>query len=347
MPHPTITNQIRLQASDWISRLNRGLTAEEKPLLIAWINQDPKHHEAIYKVATFFDNITQLEELNGVFPLEKKRTFWSPRTILYTCAILFSVFVTLYSAWLIGIDSTEAPLPIYATQLGESRQFILPDGSTMMLNTNSQVEINFTKKQRLLKLLYGEAQFTVAKNAERPFTVIAGDKSFTALGTIFSVNKSNNKDMNLVVTEGQVMIANSHLSLPQLTLKMVIENEKFDSSDIIASGEKVVIENANRIRTTRLSNEQIERELAWRQGMLMFNGETISQALREVSRYTDIQFEILDPEVANIRISGVFQANDITGLLSSLRANFKVQAKVNNTKSIQLSRLTKKAKAQP
>ncbi|GHF85388.1 FecR family protein [Thalassotalea marina] len=344
MPHPTLNDRIRLQASDWISRLNRGLTSEEKPLLIAWINQDPKHHEAIYKVATFFDNIAQLEELNGVFPLQKNRSFWSPRIILYTCAVLLALIATIYSTWLFSISAQEKPSRIFATQIGENRVFALPDGSDVMLNTNSQIEVSFTDKQRLIKLLYGEAQFKVAKNPNRPFTVVTGNKSFTALGTTFTVNKNNNKDMELFVIEGQVLITNSELSLPQLALKMALEKEKFDSADIITDGEQAIIENAIRTRTTRLSNEQMERELAWRQQMLIFNGETIEQVLREVSRYTDIQFEIIDHDIANIRISGVYQANDISGLLTSLQANFNVDAKVNNTKSIQLSKTHKTPK---
>lgn len=344
MPHPTIKNQIRLQASDWVSRLNRGLTAEEKPLLIAWINQDPKHHEAIYKVATFFDNITQLEELNGVFPLEKKQNFWSTRTVIYTCSIMIALFATFYNIWFASVNTNTQPNKLYATQLGESRQYILSDGSTMLLNTNSQAEVSFDSKQRIVKLLVGEAQFTVTKNSEAPFTVIAGEKSFTALGTVFTVTKSNNQDMELLVTEGQVLIASSDLTLPQLSHKMAIENEKFDSTDIINDGEQALIENAQRIRTLRLSRKEIERELAWRQGMLMFNGETIAQALREVSRYTDLQFEIVDSEIADLQISGVYQANDVTGLLSALSANFDITAKIHDTKSIQLSKMPKASK---
>ena len=92
----------------------------------------------------------------------------------------------------------------------------MPDGSNIQLNTNSLVTIDFNNEQRKLILVRGEAHFDVAKDKNRPFTVVVGEKSFTALGTIFNVQKRSNNTMELVVTEGKVLVAEALKSAEQL-----------------------------------------------------------------------------------------------------------------------------------
>ena len=59
--------------------------------------------------------------------------------------------------------------------------------------------------------------------------------------------------------------------------------------------------------------------------MLIFNGESLGEALQEVSRYTATRFELNDPELASLKVAGVFKTGDIKGLLDSLQANLGVE----------------------
>jgi transmembrane sensor len=68
----------------------------------------------------------------------------------------------------------------------------------------------------------------------------------------------------------------------------------------------------------------VQRDLAWQHGMLIFSGEPLSEGLQEVSRYTATRFELSDPELASLKVAGVFKAGDIKGLLDSLQANLSV-----------------------
>ncbi|WP_286235007.1 FecR family protein [Thalassotalea sediminis] len=339
MPTHSVHDPIRLQASAWISRLNRGLTDEEKPQLIAWINQDPAHHKAIYKFASFFDNIAQLEELNGVFPLENKPTLWSSTVIIPVLLLLTIAISAAYASyqWIQQLNSSPA-VHVYTTNVGESRQFTLPDGSTVLLNSNSKLNVNYSNKARKVDLVYGEGQFDVVKNADKPFTVIAGKKAFTALGTIFNVEKSNEADMELIVTEGSVLISDAFIANEQLKQRMLNEQQKINSRDIITASEKAHVENAVNQRVTTLTANELAKTLSWQQGMLIFDGESLFNVLQEVSRYTDIQFEILSSDIANIEISGTYNTGDIDALLSSLAHSFNVSYKYNATNSVQLSR---------
>ncbi|WP_286269630.1 FecR family protein [Thalassotalea hakodatensis] len=338
MANHSVHDPIRLQASAWISRLNRGLTDEEKPQLIAWINQNPKHHKAIYKCASFFDNIAHLEELNGVFPLEENPRIWTTNVIIST-AILLAIAISLTVAsfyWIKKLNNTPSTR-FYATNIGESHQYTLPDGSKVLLNSNSKVSVNYTETSRVVNLIYGEGQFNVEKNADKPFIVIVGRKSFTALGTIFNVEKSNEMDMELIVTEGVVLISDSTLDHAQLKQRINHEQQKTHSRDIITAHEKASIENSRNQHVATLSMPQLSKALAWQQGMLIFDSQPLMEVLQEVSRYTDIQFEILSSDIANIEISGTYNTGDVKKLLASLAHNFNIQYKYNATNTVQLS----------
>jgi transmembrane sensor len=335
-----INQQIKQQARSWVRCLNRGLTDSEKPQLIAWLNQNPLHHQAIYKATSVFDNINELNELNGIFPLEKNNRLsaFSAKSLFFMIALL-GLFTILLSKSLstYSLFTPNKSVISFQTNIGEKNNVLLADGSKVTLNTHSKIIVNYTQGHRNIDLIYGEVQFDVAKDKTRPFTVTSGVKSFTALGTVFNIQKNNELDMELIVSEGQVLVSDNH-SRSTLTTLIDIESNKQDSIMIITDGEKSVIENKVQQQTLKLSKAQAEQELSWQQGMLIFKGETLRQALSEVSRYTNVQFEIANDEVSNIKIAGYFKAGDINGLLESLAYNFNIKYKYNATNSIQLSK---------
>jgi len=338
----SINQQIKQQATFWVGCLNRGLTDEEKPQLIAWINQNPIHHHAIYKSASLFDNINELNELNGIFPIDKHTVSSKVpniKNILGLMLILpFFIIAIHLSTALLQHNEIKSYNTSYTTKVGEISTFELNDGSKATLNTNSKIVLGFNDKQRTINLLYGEVQFSVAKDIKRPFTVFSGTKSFTALGTVFNVQKHNESDMELVVIEGNVLISEKKTNPTQLTHLISTESSKTNSRLIISGGEKSVVENSFLKPTSKISSEQVNKELAWQNGMLIFNGEPLNKALSEVSRYTNVQFEIINDEVSDIKVAGYFKAGDVHGLLASLSSNFNITYKFNTTNSVQIRR---------
>jgi transmembrane sensor len=205
--------------------------------------------------------------------------------------------------------------------------------------------VNYSPTQRQLTLVRGEARFDVAKDKDRPFTVTVGEKSFTALGTIFNVQRNTNQAMELVVTEGKVLITKALTSVIDIkdTLLSVNTPIKQDTLEatLVISGEKAVIaENLASIAKTpveKVSLDQINRDLAWQQGMLIFEGEPLSTALAEISRYTSSNFEIVDSQLAELTVAGYFKAGDIDGLLTSLQSNFGIIYRTNASGTILLT----------
>src|SRR5258708_24248903 len=89
--------------------------------------------------------------------------------------------------------------PYYATAIGERKPVTLTDGSKVLLNTDSRIQIDYSAEQRIVRLLQGEAFFEVAHNRARPFLVYAGANVVRAVGTAFSVHVQKSR-VAVVVT---------------------------------------------------------------------------------------------------------------------------------------------------
>ena len=74
----------------------------------------------------------------------------------------------------------------------------------------------------------------------------------------------------------------------------------------------------------KISPEEIAVKLSWREGNLIFRGESLAEAVDEIGRYTSVEFVILDENLKKLRISGLFKSGDVEGLLVTLRKNFNI-----------------------
>ena len=338
------------QAILWISKVGQGLSQDETLDLYLWSKQSDFHRNSLFSLAAISDDLSVLNKLSALFPLEKPTP--QKNNLFYKYAIAASLTFIILFAGSLFINMTPFPdtnndkqfvnVRTLQTKIGQQTRFSLSDGSRIKLNTDSVVNVSFSKSNRLLTLIKGEANFNVAKDKSRPFTVTVGEKSFTALGTVFNVQKTSNKSMELVVTEGRVLITKSNKSLNNIAKVLSTSPKKELPGVLVKSGEISTIKNNIQTSNKKISFERIQRELAWQQGMLVFSGETLDDALAEVSRYTTTKFEIHDDELTKIKVAGYFKVNDIDGLLESLSTNFDIQFEKMDNNSIRLSLNTSK-----
>ena len=341
---------IKEQTSLWINKIIRGLSQEEMLDLYLWSKQSNFHRHSLFSLAALSNDPSVLSEVSALFPLEKP--IRQRNTPLFKYAIAATLtFVFLFAG---NFFINMAPFPHadnenqfvetrrLQTEIGQQTRFSLSDGSRIKLNTNSIVDVSFSKKNRLLTLVKGEANFNVTKDKSRPFTVTVGEQSFTALGTIFNLQKTSNENMELVVTEGIVLITKPNKPLNKNVNILSTSPQKELSGVLITSGEIANIENNVQTSNQKISFEEVQRKLAWQQGMLVFSGETLDEALIEVSRYTTTKFELDGDELTKIKVAGYFKANDIDGLLTSLSTNFNIQFEKMSNNSIRLSLNTQK-----
>lgn len=339
---------IQEQACLWISKIDRGLSATEQQALVSWCEQNKVHYNTLLEMASYWDNLTVLNELSGLFPLEDKpiKTNKAARIIMAASFILVSLLslnTLLDKSFIPFLPSYNehqlTQVQTFKTEIGEQSSFVLSDGSHIQLNTNTELKVNYSSHQRQLTLINGEAQFDVRKDKNRPFTVVAGEKSFTALGTIFNVQKNGENTLELVVTEGRVLIAKATETIAVIKKSFQPSENTILPGLLVESGEKATIAEHVEKPVQAVSLSQLQRDLAWQQGMLVFEGESLTDVLADISRYTTSRFEIVDPQIANLKVAGYFKANDIEGLLATLKIHLNITANKSADNTIQLSQI--------
>jgi transmembrane sensor len=325
------THKRRLDAaSEWLAKLDRGLSATEEQDLKTWLAQHEENRRAFLQLASLWDKMDSLSLLTELFPQTRKH---DRRGLLYP-AIAASVAVLVIAGWLVIqnapnlLNSPTADraavtvASVYETAIGERSTVQLSDQSVLTLNTNSLVNVTYSDSQRLLILERGEMNIEVARDPRRPLSVMAGHKIVRAVGTAFNVQIIDDAQVELIVTEGTVVVIDDldhrgSAAEPTQTLGATPRT--------VTKGEKVLL-GADRETVAQVSDSVLSAELSWRQGNLVFRGETLAVAIAEVSRYTPVRFEIADERLKQLRIGGLFKAGDVDGLLATLKQNFNIDS---------------------
>jgi transmembrane sensor len=198
------------------------------------------------------------------------------------------------------------------------KRVVLPDGSVMTLNTQSEVRVHYTRHSREIRLTQGEVLFDVVHDATREFVVRIGTWAVFAVGTAFAVRRLNPSSLNITVTEGVVEVLGRRPT-----------DAGFRSR--LAELQEASVDGDDRLTIQSISTEELQRRLAWRSGLIVFDGETLSQALLEMSRYSRRQLTVEDPELARRRIIGVFPTSDTQTFIQGMRATLGVETVENDT----------------
>nr|WP_295109232.1 FecR domain-containing protein [uncultured Caulobacter sp.] len=180
--------------------------------------------------------------------------------------------------------------PDYVTGKGQKSVIDLPDGTRVTLDADSALDVAYAGGRRGLRLVGGHAFFDVAHDRDHPFTVQAGGRVVTALGTQFDV-KLTPGAMQVVLAQGSVSVASTGAP----TVKLA-PGQGFAARTGAAGA---------------VSTVDVDRALAWRQGVVEFRDQPLSEAVAQLDRYTRAQIVIRDPKVAALRITGVFKTGDI------------------------------------
>ena len=213
----------------------------------------------------------------------------------------------------------------YQTLVGEQRDVTLPDGSRMTLNTNSLVEVRYSKDRRLIELRQGEALFAVKPDATRPFDVEAGGASTRALGTEFNVDLRGPK-VTVSVLEGAVSVVPSGVARSQEVVRPANHGRVPESALAMAAlskGQAVEFrKDDGRMHEVKADLRRID---SWRMRRLEFSDTPLTEAIDEVNRYSTLRVVAGSPDLSGVRVSGVFRIGDADGFLYSLREALKLE----------------------
>ncbi len=353
---------IKEEAGNWLVRMDNGeLSTEEAAELRAWVKRSEFHLDYLTKLAHNWDAMSVLEDLAELFPLpssdqekhlkkhfenvgnKSRQSSASTRIAAWVGKFRLPIFATsMVAASLVVVIFFSVNGPAsqsFSTALGEQRVERLQDGTVLTLNTNSLVDVNYSRQHRVVTLQRGEVNFDVEKHTERPFVVYAGDGLVWAVGTAFNI-RLNSRSVDVTVTEGRVKVftdIRASEPLPSLTVDLrVVNDQTVPNEALLDAGESLqysqIIEVAEPVM-----EKQLEQKLAWQQGALIFKGETFEQALTEIARYTDKELVIIDPTIRDARVGGHYKTNDIDNLLGTLSRSLNIKLTQINEHLVQFS----------
>lgn len=332
---------LQQQACEWISRIDRGLTTTEQQEVHKWVNISESHRQILFDLAQSWDEFSVLNELSGLMPVERIENRTARKTngkVLWTMvASIAFLMISLISWAMLNQSSTQNSTDLLtqlSTTVGEQKPITLSDGSVVYLNTDSQVQVDYSPGIRNIRLIKGEAHFDVAHDRNRPFIVTAALNTVTAIGTAFNVQLVND-GFELLVTEGRVLVKNAQQRNEQARFNnnaTPLEGE----GTLLNAGQKAMIAPLS-AQAVSLSLEQMQNDLAWRQGIVVFHGEPLAEALLEISRYMPINFKLADEHVKQVRVAGFFKTGDLDGLLAALANNFQISHQKVDSQTILLS----------
>jgi transmembrane sensor len=346
MPTPAdiISDEIQDAASVWLSRRDRGLTAAEQDAYLEWLYADPLHGRAIVQLERVWTTLNKLEQWRPAHsaipnpdllaPRRHSRLYWLSTALAAAAAISMAFYI-----WLPGRTGSAPVRREAIVHPGPERQ-ALPDGSVVELNHGAKIEVRFTPAERRVRLLAGEAHFTVAHNADRPFFVDTGRVSVRAVGTAFSVSLASN-EVGVLVTEGKVAVL-EHVGPPLdgvppsdnpgLSTSNLRQGygSQGDSPTFLTAGQRTVVNLAPEAGGAPVVQEvtpaEIDRALSWQAMRLEFVDMPLSDVVAEFNRYNRQRLTVANDETAAILVAGNFRADNVEAFVRLLDSSFGVIA---------------------
>lgn len=288
------------EAARWYAELqDEAASPELWKRFLAW-ERRPENAAAFREVEAALDTLDRARA-SGRVPAMPKRPVW-PIAVGLAAAL---VLVVLGGVRLMSRDVAPDPVVLtYATAIGEQETVTLEDGSRIVLNTASRVEVRFSENERWIELLEGQALFEVRREP-RPFVVAASGTQTRALGTRFDVYLPEGNGIQVTLLEGLVSVS----------------ADPAGGNVILSPGEQMTLRSGEQT----VSRVDISRFETWMTGMIPFTDATLASAAAELNRYSAIKLKV-DDAIAGERISGAFRAGDQEGFADALEAFLPVTA---------------------
>ena len=320
-------------AARWALKLDDGapLTDAERALLARWQSADETHAQALREALhalRVLDDAAGHDDLLAM-RAEALSARPAPRAAWY--APLAGVGVLVLAVAGIGLGGVRLSVPDttaadsqafapalerrpmdaahYQTAVGERSTVSLPDGSVMMLNTDTELEVAYDADERIVRLLRGQASFQVAKAPGRPFRVLAGHKRITAIGTEFDVRLERAR-LQVALLHGVVKVDSAWADRANAGATQMVAGDVLDVVDDY------------QVRVTRGDPQRIS---GWRDGQVVFDDESLVSAVAEINRYSTRPIQ-LDAQVGSrYRVSGVFKTGDVDRFAQTLAELFRLK----------------------
>ena len=302
-------------AARWLAREDLD-QSPQREAFAAWLAQSEDNRDAWDRAQRMWDVFDEDNDLIAAMTRAARRAgsepvarpAW-PRLIAASVAglaVSAALLVGAHQGWrarpsrpvqvaAVGTASLAAPgRADYVTGKGQKSVVDLPDGTRVTLDVDSALDVAFVNGRRDLRLLNGRAFFDVAHDRLHPFAVRAGERVVTALGTQFDVRLTPGA-VRVVLAEGAVSVASAPDG-PATPIVRLAPGQAFAAKDGAAG---------------KVAAVDLDEALAWKQGMVAFHDQPLSEAIVLLNRHTRAQIVIKDRKVGALRITGAFKTGDI------------------------------------
>lgn len=332
-------------AEDWFARLSADdVTADDRVAFENWRSASPKNDAAYREVERLWRRSGALHRYPEIVEAMDEPPARRPRRrrlpLAAAATVLVAVAVGLLQPW-----ELLAPGGERTATVTEQRNLMLADGSTVLLDANSQVRVRYGEYERNVILERGQAQFTVAHDPQRPFVVEAGDGAIKALGTRFQVSVDGSA-VTVTLLEGRVQVEGagteqqrpapqSTVHSPQSTNPPQTTNHK-PQATLLNPGEQLTFDT----RRDLWNKQPVDLAAAqdWIKGDLVFEEWRLSAFVNEMNRYSDTKVRIQDESIENLLISGRFHTGDQKSVVQMLETGWPVNAQTASDNEVVLSR---------
>jgi len=292
------------EAADWMVQLQSGSATEEDRRAIAqWQGRSAQHAQAWQRAEAILGDFNSVP---GAITSETLKRIGRKKTIgrRQALGLLLAAGPATWLAY------RQLPWQQWTadqhTAVGEQKNLTLPDGTRVLINTASALNIVFTGEVRRIQLLKGEVLITTAKDpspGHRPFIVQTRHGTARALGTRFSVRVGEQRS-RVAVMEGAVQMLPDHSS--QGVVVKAGEQGAF-SIDSIATVEPLDVS-----------------AVTWEHGMLLAQHMRLVDLLEELGRYRSGVLRCHET-VAQLTVSGAFSLRDTDASLRLLQETLPVK----------------------
>lgn len=317
------------------------LSSEEKQQVEAWKNSSEgnrvlfEEYQKLWNSIGLLDEMEQIDTLaaldNVNHEIEKVRgshkfirTFSRVAAILILPLLVYALVVTFNNKNYNGKVAWQT----ISTKSGMQGRVELPDGSHVLLNSNSEIQYptSFANNIREVKLK-GEAFFEVTKDARHPFIVNTGSMNVEVLGTTFNVtNYAGDKSLEVVLETGSVnLFAGSW------------ENK----TDIgkLKPGQRAVFDNAAKL--VSINDVEVEKYLAWKEGYVLFREDSMQEVAHRLERWFNVEIIIQDKEINDYLITAKFHQETLSQVLELLKLSSRIEYSVVKSQPLKTGAFTK------
>lgn len=288
----------------------------EQESLLERLASNPDEKKSFEKLKSFWDNYNPAD-VNSAEQVWKRtsgklgfKNTVKPRSVKlmsfykYAAAAVLLVSISINSYFLINRwHASPAEMIEYSTKTGEVKEFVLPDGSKVWLNSESTLILpeKFEGKTRNVYLI-GQAFFKVEKNPQKPFLVNASQLTIKVLGTSFEVkNYQNDPEISASLVEGKVEVIDKSAGKDALVLKPSEEAMFCKSDGAITVSQKPEVLVA-----------------AWRDGRFRFYNTDLLSIVHQLERKFDCEFVFVDEAAESLRFTADFENEDLDEILGLL-----------------------------